>query len=288
MVSTKKIVILVGLVGAVLWIQRSSLSKLATELQLTEKRHNLHGEKESVKSMFENAATFAQDIALNVKDPPPDNEFVLSEWNLKTAGGLTDADRVMLADIYADADSVFEFGLGESTYIANHVGVPRYAGIDSDASWVTQAREKVSPHYRFYFADIGPTRQWGYPLSVLPKSVYDYQVAPLIAEPLPFDVYMVDGRWRVGCMLLCFLHASARGADPNDTIVLFHDNVQPTFVPEGYRPPSGATRQYYRVADHLFHIFRHSGNILAAYKRKPSTTDEDIHALWLQYYGRVL
>jgi hypothetical protein len=71
------------------------------------------------------------------------------------------------------------------------------------------ARDKVSLHFRFYFADTRPTRRWEYPTEALAKSPLDYQAAPFIAEPSPFDVYIVDGRWRLACLLLSFLHASA-------------------------------------------------------------------------------
>lgn len=110
-------------------------------------------------------------------------------------------------ELYRNADSVFEFGLGESTRIAAAVGVPRYAGIDSDAAWVSNVRGDVPLHYRFYFADIGPTKDWGYPTKDVLKGELNYQMVPLIAEPEPFGVYMVDGRWRLGCVLLSFLHA---------------------------------------------------------------------------------
>jgi protein O-GlcNAc transferase len=151
------------------------------------------------------------------------HQLDLETWDKTTTGGLTDEDRKLLAEIYGEANSVFEDGLGESTYIANHVGVARYAGIDSDAAWVANTRKTVATHFRFYFADIGETLRWGFPKEKLPKNVLDYQVIPLISEPQPFDVYMVDGRWRLPCLLLSFLHAHARIADPSQTTVLLRD-----------------------------------------------------------------
>ena len=57
-----------------------------------------------------------------------------------TGGGLANSDRELLASLYYNSSSVFEFGLGESTHIAAYVGVPRFAGVDSDAVWVAKAR----------------------------------------------------------------------------------------------------------------------------------------------------
>ena len=72
-------------------------------------------------------------------------EFDLDQWKeRKTSGGLDDKDRKMLVKYYGSANSVFEWGLGESTYMAGYFNVPRYAGIDSDAEWVSKARDKVS------------------------------------------------------------------------------------------------------------------------------------------------
>ncbi len=43
----------------------------------------------------------------------------------ETEGGLVSTDRELLAGMYLNASSVFEFGLGESTHIAGYIGVPR-------------------------------------------------------------------------------------------------------------------------------------------------------------------
>jgi hypothetical protein len=87
--------------------------------------------------------------------------FNVTQWKDISNGGLTESDRALLGEVYYNASSVFEFGLGESTQIAAHVGVPRYSGVDSDARWVTQARAKAAKnHFRFYFADIGQTHDW--------------------------------------------------------------------------------------------------------------------------------
>ena len=185
---------------------------------------------------------------------------------------------------------MFEYGLGESTYIASHVGVPRYAGVDSDPQWIALARDnKIVPqHFRFYLGDIGPTGDWGFPVHPgLNKFVLDYQLSALIVEPKPFDVYTVDGRWRLPCMLASFLHASARrqGDKKNhknsdrdtDTIVLIHDcDVD-----------NRRGRKKYKLADHLLELVNHSGNKLCVYKRKPETTDSQLREVWERYMNQI-
>lgn len=202
---------------------------------------------------------------------PFDVDWWETKSGLNTTGGLTHLDRKLLGVIYRNASSVFEFGLGESTYIANFVGVPRYGGIDSDPVWVGMAREKVAPYFRFYLGDVGKTLAWGWPaLRTGQKNILNYQLSPLIVEPLPFDVYMVDGRWRLPIMIACFLHASDRGALQSDTTVLLHDC--------GRTHTSG--RPGYKRADHLLDLVKHSGGHLCVYKRKPATTDEQLTEFW--------
>jgi hypothetical protein len=227
------------------------------------------------------------------KEPrTPPFPFDVNDWDTRTEGGLQDLDRILLAELYGTAHSVFEYGLGESTYIANAMGVPRYAGIDSDAVWVTMARQNVSEHFRFYFADIGITKIWGHPANpTLAKNILHYQLMPLIVEDQPFDIYMSDGRWRIPCMMASFLHASARGADPADTIVLLHD----CFIPEHWDsgkigmnfPEYLNNRPDYRSADHLVDLVRHSGNRLCVYQRKPTTTDIDLYEFWQANYNMI-
>jgi hypothetical protein len=87
--------------------------------------------------------------------------FVLDDSWVRGTGGLVDDDRVALGELYFNANSVFEFGLGDSTLIAAALGVPWYSGMDSDAVWVAQARTTSNmDHFRFYFGDTGQTGAW--------------------------------------------------------------------------------------------------------------------------------
>jgi hypothetical protein len=222
----------------------------------------------------------------------PRKPLDLPNWkatNRTTTGGLNDMDRLMLSQIYFKAESVFEFGLGESTAIASAVGVPRYAGLDSDAVWVAMAARNAaatsSPHFRFYYGDIGETVLWGKPAGydrpnfILPtKAVLDYCVAPLVVEPRPFDVYMVDGRFRMPLVILSFLHAAARGGDITQTTVLLHDHDGPIANKDTRKIPD--FRDYYYQGSDLLDLHRHSGGRLSAFRRKPSTTNAQLYDIY--------
>lgn len=148
-----------------------------------------------------------------------------SDFPFKSRGGLTDSDRQLIADLYYGAESVFEFGIGESTEIAAMTNLPRYAGVDSSAEWISTAQLQAPDRFRFSFADVGPTREWGNPTSnnTLAKMALNYQLAPLRIERDAFDVYFVDGRWRVACVMVSFLHAIQSGGDVNEIRVILHD-----------------------------------------------------------------
>jgi len=202
--------------------------------------------------------------------------FKLKEDNWERGnGGLDDADRQTLFDLYYNASSVFEWGLGESTKIAAKVGVPRYAGIDSDPVWVQQAREQAGmDHFRFSYADIGATKMWGYAEnSTLQKIALNYQVAPLLAEKKPFDVYLADGRYRVACGCIAFLHAIKYGGDMEKIRVGIHDN-------------NDALRKYgdfKEVGDIVIQNQR-----LWVYKLKPGITEEQLLDLWARNVGTLM
>ena len=90
------------------------------------------------------------DMTTDRREP---KEFDLESWRqYSTTGGLNDDDRKMLARYYSSANSVFEWGLGESSRMAGYFNVSRYAGIDSDATYVADARDNVStPNISSYY-----------------------------------------------------------------------------------------------------------------------------------------
>jgi len=211
-------------------------------------------------------------------------QFDLKSWTEKSDGGLADEDRNLLGRYYSKADSIFEFGLGESTYMASTLQVPRYVGIDSDPQWIKDVRSKSLPHFRFYFADIGETGEWGIPKTPdLAKNVYNYQIMPLQAEPNPFDVYFVDGRYRVACAMAALLHAgsSAGGRSNNDAVVMVHDCFHQDHVAADEKDVEQMElRARYHVADHLLDMVDHSGGKICVFRRKSTTTDEDLYKVW--------
>ena len=180
-------------------------------------------------------------------------------------GGMDGTDRVLLQDVYLQADSVFEFGLGESSRLAVATRVPRFSGTDSDAMYVGSVRAASPLHYRFSFADIGPTVEWGYPAEWTGKRVLTYELGPLATELEPFDVYLIDGRFRVACVAVSVLHAAAGGR--TDSIFLLHD----------YADRENRYGEVLKITDK---VAQADGGRLIVLRRKAGVSDDDIIALW--------
>jgi hypothetical protein len=197
----------------------------------------------------------------------------LNTFPFKSRGGLSNTDRQLLSETYFNADSVFEFGIGESTAIAAETNLPRYAGVDSSAEWITTARSHAPDRFRFSFADVGPTREWGQPVSnkTLAKMALDYQIAPLFVERDPFDVYFVDGRWRVACVMTSFLHAIHTGGDLNRIRVVLHDY-------DGRGGPEGS----YGAVESIATIEKRSEKAVVLAKRR-DVTAADIFNTWQRF-----
>lgn len=187
-------------------------------------------------------------------------------WD-KTSGGLSQHDREFLSSIYSEARAVFEYGLGESTRIATATGVQVYAGVDSDANFVASERKRSPDHFHFYFADIGETAGWGVPTKKLRKQVMQYQLAPLMAELQAFDVYFVDGRYRIACVCVSLLHAHKHGKA--NALVLMHD----------YK-----TRKLYHEVELIADIVRSStSSNLVALRRRANVSNNDIEHMWSRF-----
>ena len=216
--------------------------------------------------MFDLMHHITYNIASAETHTPEREKFDIDNWkDRRGTGGLHDSDRILVGELYYNATSVFEFGLGESTEIAAYVSVPRYSGVDSNARWVEEVRTSSNmDHFRFSFADIGSTVEWGKPSNAsLQKIPYNYQVAPLANEMEAFDFYMIDGRYRVGCACASFLHAMKTRGDVTKVKVGLHD----------YH------REHYWQLDSIAHVV-HRSKRLSVLKLKQSTTEEDIKILW--------
>lgn len=135
---------------------------------------------------------------------------------------MSAAEIALFEQQLAGKTSLLEFGCGGSTlFAARHVR--QIVSIDSDPAWL--AKVGADPalagcDFTPFHADIGPVGEWGYPADE--RYIRDwprYHAAiwrHLSGAP---DAVLIDGRFRVACLLQCLIHGRP------DAVLLFHDFI---------------------------------------------------------------
>lgn len=147
-----------------------------------------------------------------------------------------------------------EYGSGGSSVMAAQTGIRRIYSVDSDQEFLQAVASKIesdqTPKGKYvpiYF-DIGPTKAWGYPVDATCADRWpDYVNGPwriLHDKGERPDLILVDGRFRVACLLASLLHA------PAGAVILFDDYAdRPTYhVVEKFIRP---TRLHGRMAEFI-------------------------------------
>ena len=175
-------------------------------------------------------------------------------------GRMSPQEQRALASVYSKAKSIFEWGMGASALIAAEFEVPRLYAVDSSLDYVQSCRNRSrNPAYQMEFVDIGPTGAWGYPVEEKHKDRWpDYY--NVIDNLEPFDVYLVDGRFRVACACKALLHGHS------SSHILLHD----------------AWRRSYAVLETVAEEIHRIGK-LAMFQRKTEAKDEEIQAILTEH-----
>lgn len=116
------------------------------------------------------------------------------------------------------ATNYLEFGSGGTTIAAiAHTNIQRIHTVESDPAWIAMlmtradVREAMTQgRLNLIYADIGPVDTFGRPSSnTVDKSSwtnYSSYYARLHDEKTLFDLILIDGHFRVSCMLRCLQH----------------------------------------------------------------------------------
>lgn len=142
---------------------------------------------------------------------------------------MTPDEREHLRTEMQKATRYLEYGAGASTRMA--VGCENIKiihSIESDPRFVentlandpTIVAARAGARLRFEFVNIGATRMWGFPQNRSKLHLWPgYALAPY-REPADWDLVLIDGRFRVACVLLAALETKA------GCTVLVHDFVE--------------------------------------------------------------
>ncbi|MGO4670733.1 hypothetical protein [Bosea sp. 2RAB26] len=134
---------------------------------------------------------------------------------------MSPAEVALLTSVLRMTRHYFEFGMGGSTVLASRLASGKVHAVESDPAWIQHVRatmplEKDRVH--LIQADIGPTKEWGYPAELSAPEVYArYHTEPLASSDVPIDTFFVDGRFRVACC--CSVALMMR----TDSVLLLHD-----------------------------------------------------------------
>ncbi len=160
----------------------------------------------------------------------PPEQTVFGRWSvddIKPVPHMDDEGRALLEARLAGAQCLLEFGAGGSSMTAARLKVPTVIAVESDADFLAATGAAVraaASHTAFvgHHADIGPVQEWGNPadrskVHLWPRycsSVW----ARIASESLPQpDLVLIDGRFRVACLLAALLMARP------GTTILFDD-----------------------------------------------------------------
>ena len=144
----------------------------------------------------------------------------------KVAACMEPDELTLLRKVSHRREHAVEFGCGASTLLLLRNGVGALDSVDSQQAWVTvvsnqpDAAEALrAGRLRMHCVDIGPTRKWGHPLGDEAKDRWPqyFRAVWHAALPGPVDFVLIDGRFRVACVLAALLNARP------DAVVAFHD-----------------------------------------------------------------
>ncbi|UWN48863.1 hypothetical protein ASALC70_01053 [Alcanivorax sp. ALC70] len=149
-------------------------------------------------------------------DPPK------TEVKLPDAPHMSGSERALFDRCLAPARHYFEFGAGGSTVRAREAGLT-VQGVESDRQWVDALTERLGDHCQVRVVDIGPTREWGFPVDDRARARFPEYSEAIHHHDQAFDLILVDGRFRVACVLNAIRHTINTAADPGATRIFIHD-----------------------------------------------------------------
>lgn len=135
---------------------------------------------------------------------------------------MSDEETQLFERCLKKTKSYFEFGSGGSTKLAARCNIEIF-GVESDKFWVETLRNEVGPLCKVEFADIGPTKEWGYPVDNSNKENFPRYSESILKYDNSFDLILVDGRFRVACTLNAIKHSLQKQKNIADTSIFIHD-----------------------------------------------------------------
>ena len=162
---------------------------------------------------------------------------------------LFDGDSAAFENIVRDAGVYFEYGCGASTrWVLQHTNAKIFS-VDTDKAWgksvIRDSKKDELARLKLYYVDVGPTGNWGYPLTYSKRGNFKYYISGFWKLDQSPDCVLIDGRFRVACFLETMRQA------PIGCRVIFDDyrNRPHYHVVEEFFTP-----KYYSGRQAIFHV----------------------------------
>lgn len=200
----------------------------------------------------------------------PDDEVCISSEEANelhcTRTGLTphmtQSELDLLQRHIQNADSWFEWGTGGSTYLASKArNIKHIHALEGDRLWIEKLKNQCAVklalrrgRLRLLHADIGKTKEWGYPVeSFRQEWVENYPARIRNATEAKWSHIFIDGRFRTACALyaVTYRHQLAAGVR-----ILMHDFTN-------------RKRFYYQITKYLDIV--ETAETMAVFKIKPES-----------------
>ena len=121
-------------------------------------------------------------------------------------------ERILFESFVNCSQKILEFGSGGSTWLAAQRKREWLVSVDSSQEWLDKVANETldcSTPPELQFVDIGPIREWGFPVDESRKCSWpNYHEGVWQRAGIELaDLFFIDGRFRVACALQCLLRA---------------------------------------------------------------------------------
>ncbi len=152
-----------------------------------------------------------------------------SPWPIFYPWVMSKKEKEIFDSTIKKSKGYLEFGSGGSTIRALQKSNAKIYSVDSSKEWIGYMRKHLIVRYYegkrldFFYVNIGPTKEWGLPVDDSSKHLFPQFSSSVfnVVNPESVDTFLVDGRFRVACVLSTIIHLSALG-DYNK-IIIIHD-----------------------------------------------------------------
>lgn len=140
--------------------------------------------------------------------------YKLTEFEYSAETTMSLLEIQYLQDFLQNSRFYCEFGSGFSTLLASQIRGLSLITFETDPNYLDFIQKKshqidVSSRNKFIHLNIGPTKEWGWPISNSQESLYPNYIAAskraMKVNSFVPDLILIDGRFRVSTFLSCVL-----------------------------------------------------------------------------------